>query len=171
MACRGLRWGMAFLIAGVAVALPAQRAAAFDDRFGESLDQDRAFNAHSRGAVATLDKVIAAAHLHGKVLDARLQGSKYLIKLLDDGGRVRTVEIDASSVGGDITTSRGSGGGSSSSGGGGSFGSSGGGPGGGGFSGSGGGGGFSGGGGPGGGPGSSGGGGSSGSSGGPGGRR
>jgi hypothetical protein len=134
---------------------------AFDDRFGESPDQDRAFNARSRGAVATLDKVIAAAHVHGKVLDARLQGNKYLIKLLDDSGRVRTVEIDASSVGGDVNASinRGSGGGSSGSGGGGGSGSSGGG------------GGSSGGGGSGGGPGSSGGGGSSGSSGGPGGRR
>jgi hypothetical protein len=164
---------MVLLITCMAALLPAQRVAAFDDRFGESLDQDRALNARSRGAVATLDKVIAAAHVHGKVLDARLQGSKYLIKLLDDSGRVRTVEIDASSVGGDVSAaiSRGSGGGSSGSGGGGGFSGSGGGPGGGGSSGSGGGGGSSGGGGPGGGPGSSGGGGSSGSSGGSGGRR
>jgi hypothetical protein len=165
---------MALLIACAAALLPAQRVMAFDDRFGESPDQDRAFNARSRGAVATLDKVIAAAHVHGKVLDARLQGNKYLIKLLDDSGRVRTVEIDASSVGGDVSASinRGSGGGSSGSGGGGGSSGSGGGPGGGGSSGSsGGGGGSSGGGGSGGGPGSSGGGGSSGSSGGPGGRR
>ncbi len=169
---------MVLLITGAAALLPAQRAAAFDDRFGESPDQDRAFNARSRGAVATLDKVIAAAHLHGKVLDARLQGNKYLIKLLDDSGRVRTVEIDGSSVSGDISASisRGSGGGSSGGGGfsgssGGGFSGSGGGSGGGGFSGSGGGGSSGGGGGPGGGPGSSGGGGSSGSSGGPGGRK
>jgi hypothetical protein len=173
LACRGLRWPhslMVLLITGAAALLPAQRAAAFDDRFGESPDQDRAFNARNRGAVATLDKVIAAAHLHGKVLDARLQGNKYLIKLLDDSGRVRTVEIDGSSVSGDVSASvsRGSGGGSS---GGGFSGSGGGGSSGGGFSGSGGGGSSSGGGGPGGGSGSSGGGGSSGSSGGSGGRR
>lgn len=155
---------MALLVTGVAALLPPQRAAA-EDRFGDSPDQDRA---RSRGTATTLDKLIEAAHLHGKVLAAQLQGRKYLIKLLDDSGRVRTVELDPSSVGGDVTapTSRGSGGGSSSSGGGGSSSSGSGGSsssGGGGFSGSGGGGGPGGGGSSGGGPG---GGGSSGSSGG-----
>ncbi len=121
LACRGLQWrgcAIALLVACVAALLPPQRAVA-EDRFGDSPDQDRA---RSRGTVATLDKVIAAAHLHGKVLDARIQGNKYLIKLLDDSGRVRTVEVDASLVGGDISASisRGSGGGSSGSGGGGS---------------------------------------------------
>jgi hypothetical protein len=156
------------LITGVAALLPLQRAAA-EDRFGDSPDQDRA---RSRGTAATLDKLLEAAHVHGKVLAAQLQGKKYLVKLLDDNGRVKTVEFDPSSVGGDVSTpaSRGSGGGSSGSGGGGSSGS---GSSGGGSSGSSGGGGPGGGGGSGGGPGggssggSGGGGSSGGSSGGP----
>ena len=156
---RGIR-SAALLITGAAALLPVQRAGAFDDRFGESLEHDRAFDARNRGDVATLDKIIAAAHVKGKVLDVRLQGKKYLIKYLDENGRVKVIEIDASSagrVGGDVSASNNRGPGSSSSGSGGG----GGGPGGGGSSG----------GGSSGGPGPSGGGGSSGGGGGPGGRR
>lgn len=177
---QGARWGTrsaVLLVTGAAALLPVQRAAAFDDRFGESLEHDRAFNARNRGDVATLDKVIAAAHVKGKVLDVRLQGKKYLIKYLDENGRVKTIEIDATSAGrgGDVSASINHGSGSSSSGPGGGVGSGGGG-GGLGSSGGPGGGGLGGGGGPGGGgssggPGPSGGGGSSGGGGGPGGRR
>jgi hypothetical protein len=176
---RGAR-SAALLITGATMLLPVQRGAAFDDRFGESPEHDRAFNARSRGDVATLDKVIAAAHVKGKVLDVRLQGKKYLIKFLDESGRVTVVEISAAIAGrgDDASASNGRGPGSGSSGTGGGFPGSGGGGGGPGPSGGGGGAGPSGGGGgpgpsgggSGGGPGPSGGGGSSGG-GGPGGRR
>ncbi len=180
---RGARWGTcsaALLITGAAALLPVQRAAAFDDRFGESLEHDRAFDAHNRGDIPGLDKIIAAAHVKGKILDVRLQGKKYLIKYLDENGRVKVTEVDASLAvsasnnRGSGSSTSGSGGGLSGPGGGGGLSGSGGGGGGPGSSG-----GLGGGGGPGGssgggssgGPGPSGGGGSSGGGGGPGGRR
>ena len=95
---KGLRWAlysMALLTAGAAL-LPPQSAAAFDDRFGESPDQDRAFNARRSGNVATLDSVISRARLKGKLLDAQLKGGRYVIKLLGENGRITTVELDAS---------------------------------------------------------------------------
>jgi hypothetical protein len=126
------------LLAAGAFLLPARPAVA-EDRFGDSPDQDRAFNARRSGAVAALDKVIAGARLKGKVIDAQLKGGRYVIKLLDDSGRVRSVELDAGSaagLGGDISTISRSGGGG---GGGGGAGGGGGGPGGGGAGGGGGG--------------------------------
>src|SRR5215475_12331322 len=89
------RWvlcALGLLVIGAAL-LPLKAAVA-EDRFGDSLDQDRAFNARRRGDVAPLDTVIAVAHLRGKVLNAQLRGSKYIIKV-DDNGHIKTVELDA----------------------------------------------------------------------------
>ena len=83
------------LLTACAVFLSIQPAAAVDNVFGEKLDQDRAYNARSRGDVAALDKVIAAAHFNGRILDVRLRLGKYVFKLLDDNGRITTVDVDA----------------------------------------------------------------------------
>jgi hypothetical protein len=129
---RGSRWMMCSVIALLAAGalfLPARSAVA-EDRFGDSPDQDRAFNARRSGAVVALDKVIAGARLKGKVIDAQLRGGRYVIKLLDDSGRVRSVELDAASAGGigaDIGTLSRSGGGGAGGGGGGGAGGGGGG--------------------------------------------
>ena len=97
------------LLTACTVVLTARSAVA-DDRFGESLEHDRAYNAHNRGDVASLDKILVAARLKGKVLDVQLKGVKYIIKLLDDNGRIKIVEIDASMVSGNGGgTSRGGG--------------------------------------------------------------
>src|SRR5215472_11619904 len=40
-----------------------------------------------------LDKAVAAAHLRGKILDARLQGNRYRIIILDENGRVKVIEL------------------------------------------------------------------------------
>src|SRR5262249_61028459 len=107
------------------------------DGFGDGIDEDPEYTPHRRGDVATLGRVGAAAHLRGKILDALLQGRKYRIKLLDENGRVKIIELDAGlggcggGGGGDIGASASFSGGSSAGGGGG--------PGGGGSSGSGGG--------------------------------
>jgi len=50
----------------------------------------------SGGNCATLDKAVAAAHLRGKILVARLQGNRYRIIILDEYGRVKVMEIHAS---------------------------------------------------------------------------
>ena len=47
----------------------------------------------SRGNCESLDKTV-----RGKVLDARLRGNRYRIKFLDENGRVKVMEIDASAV-------------------------------------------------------------------------
>jgi hypothetical protein len=49
--------------------------------------------------VSTLDKIIAAAHVRGKILDVRLRGKRYLVKYLDENGQVKVIEIDATSAG------------------------------------------------------------------------
>jgi len=57
----------------------------------------------SRGNCATLDKAVAAAHLRGKILDAHLQGNRYRIRILDENGRVKVMEIHVCAVGGDVS--------------------------------------------------------------------
>ena len=53
----------------------------------------------SSGNCEPLDKTVAAAQLRGKILDAHLRGNRYLIKILDENGRVKVIELDASAVG------------------------------------------------------------------------
>jgi hypothetical protein len=75
--------------------LSAQSAVAFERRFGESLDQDYAYHALRRGEVVSLDRVVKG--LKGRFLDAQVEDSgKYIIKLLDEHGRIKTVEVDGS---------------------------------------------------------------------------
>ena len=52
----------------------------------------------SRGKCESLDKTVAAAQLRGKVLDARLQGNRYRIKILDEYGRVKVIELHVRAV-------------------------------------------------------------------------
>lgn len=93
------------------------------DRFGESLDHDKAFRARSKGVVRSLDSVISGMRQRGKVLDVELKGSKYKLKILDRNGRVVTTVVDAS-TGGDMSGSGKGESGSGSSGGGGTSGGS-----------------------------------------------
>ena len=52
----------------------------------------------SSGNCEPLDKTVAAAQLRGKILDAHLRGNRYLIKILDENGRVKIIEIDVTAV-------------------------------------------------------------------------
>jgi hypothetical protein len=47
----------------------------------------------SSGNCKSLDKTV-----RGKVLDARLRGNRYRIKILDENGRVKIIEIDVTAV-------------------------------------------------------------------------
>lgn len=82
--------------------------AAAEDRLGSSRDQDAAYNARSQGRVRALDSVIGTGRSTGKVLDAELDGSRYRVKVLDNDGRVRRVDVDASSSGSGTRGSSGS---------------------------------------------------------------
>ena len=68
------------------------------DRFGDSLDQDRAYSARRQGDVVPLNSMMSAARAQGKVLDVQLKGGKYRFKSLDENGRIRYVDGDALSA-------------------------------------------------------------------------
>jgi len=57
--------------------------------------------------VVPVDKTVAAAQLRGKILDAHFHGNRYLIKYLDENGRVKVIEIHTSAVGGDVRCNHG----------------------------------------------------------------
>ena len=84
---RWVRYAWALVTAGVALLL-TQSAVAFEDRFGDS------------PAAPLKGNVPPLPHVKGKVLDAQLKGRKYVIKLLDDSGRIRTIEVDSGAPGG-----------------------------------------------------------------------
>jgi hypothetical protein len=92
-------------------------AALADDRFGESRDQDQAYRARTKGEAPALNSVIGSGRRKGRVLDAQLQDGKYKLKILDEQGRVRSIEVEPSGGyeghgGGNSGSDRGSGSGS-----------------------------------------------------------
>ena len=92
-------------------------AAFAEDRFGESRDQDQAYRARTKGEAPALNSVIGSGRRKGRVLDAQLQDGKYKLKILDEQGRVRSIEVEPSEGHGDGGNSgRGSGSDSSGSG-------------------------------------------------------
>jgi hypothetical protein len=95
-------------------------AALADDRFGESRDQDQAYRARTTGEAPALNSVIGSGRRKGRVLDAQLQDGKYKLKILDEQGRVRSIEVEPGGSeghgGGNSGSDRGSGSGSSGSG-------------------------------------------------------
>ena len=121
------RWAlysMALLTAGAAL-LPPHSAAAFDDRFGDSP------LGKSPAEKSPLQKYLNDVRPKGKLLDARLRGGKTVVKMLDENGRITTIELSGGGGGG-APGGGGGGGGGGSSGIGGGPGGGGGGPGGGG---------------------------------------
>jgi hypothetical protein len=71
-------------------------AASAEDRFGESRDQDQAYRARTKGEAPALNSVIGSGRRKGRVLDAQLQDGKYKLKILDEQGRVRSIEVEPS---------------------------------------------------------------------------
>lgn len=69
-------------------------AALADDRFGESRDQDQAYRARAKGEAPALNSVIGSGRRKGRVLDAQLNDGKYKLKILDEQGRVRSIEVE-----------------------------------------------------------------------------
>ena len=97
IACR--RSTLALVTAMAAGLLAAASPGHAEDRLGTSRDQDAAYKARSQGNVRSLDSVIGSSRSNGKVLDAELNGSHYRVKVIDNDGRVRRVDVDASSGG------------------------------------------------------------------------
>ena len=95
-------------------------AAFADDRFGESRDQDQAYRARTKGEAPALNSVIGSGRRKGRVLDAQLNDGKYKLKILDEQGRVRSIEVEPGGSeghgGGNSGSNSGSGSGSSGSG-------------------------------------------------------
>jgi hypothetical protein len=98
-------------------------AALAEDRFGESRDQDQAYRARTKGEAPALNSVIGSGRRKGRVLDAQLNDGKYKLKILDEQGRVRSIEMEPSGGyeghgggSGNSGSDRGSGSGSSGSG-------------------------------------------------------
>jgi len=92
-------------------------AAFAEDRFGESRDQDQAYRARAKGEAPALNSVIGSGRRKGRVLDAQLNDGKYKLKILDEQGRVRSIEVEPSGGyeghgGGNSGSDRGSGSGS-----------------------------------------------------------
>ena len=57
----------------------------------------------SSGNCEPLDKTVAAAQPGGKIVDAHLQGNRYRIRILDENGQVKVMEIHVCAVGGDVS--------------------------------------------------------------------
>lgn len=72
----------------------AEPASANDDRLGDSLDQDRALKARRNGEIVPLGSVMKAARSKGKVLDVQIKGRRYVLKILDENGRIKYIDGD-----------------------------------------------------------------------------
>jgi hypothetical protein len=83
------------ILSSTTILAAGSQAISTGDRFGYSLDQDRAYSARRQGDIVPLDLMMSAARAQGKVLDVQLKGGKYRFKILDEKGRVRYVDDDA----------------------------------------------------------------------------
>lgn len=75
--------------------LAGEPASGNDDRLGDSLDQDRALKARRNGEIVPLGPVMKAARTRGKVLDVQIKGGRYVLKILDENGRIKYIDGDA----------------------------------------------------------------------------